>query len=146
MRLPVPPYRAVLFACLAAVAAALGGCASAGPKADALHRSQYAWSGAIRWGDFEGAWGMLDPEYREQHPMTALEMERYGQVQVSYYRDNGGLTDFDAGTAVRDVEIGVVNRHTLAERAARYQESWRWDEEAKRWWLTSGMPDFWQGQ
>lgn len=146
MRLPNPLSRAALFACLAMLVAVFGGCASAGPKADALQRVQYAWSGAIRWGDFDGAWGMLDPKYREQHPISALEMERYGQIQVTHYRDNGALRDLEAGTAMRDIEIGVVNRHTLAERTARYQETWRWDEEAKRWWLTSGMPDFWQGQ
>ncbi|QDH71403.1 hypothetical protein FKV23_15865 [Lysobacter alkalisoli] len=133
-------------ACLAALVVALAACASAGPKADALNQSQYAWSGAVRWGDFEGAWGLLDPEYREQHPITELEMERYNQIQVSYYRDNGGVRDLDAGTAARDVEMGVINRHTQAERTARYKETWRWDEAAKRWWLTSGMPDFWKGQ
>ncbi|AWV05896.1 hypothetical protein [Marilutibacter maris] len=146
MRLTNPLFRPVLFACLVAVVAVLGGCASLGPKADALHRTQYAWSGAIRWGDFEGAWGLLDPDMRDEKPMTDLEMERYKQVQISHYRDIGGMSDLDGGTAARDIEIGVINRHTLAERTVRYQETWRWDEEAKRWWVTSPMPDLWSGQ
>jgi hypothetical protein len=136
----------VLMAGLVAVTACLAGCASLGPKNDALERSQYAWSGAIRWGDFEGAWSLIDPEHREEHPLTELELERYKQIQVSAYRDVGSVADLDAGTAVRDIEIGVINRHTLAERSTRYREQWRYDEEGKRWWLTSGMPDLWGGQ
>ena len=43
-------------------------------------------------------------------------------------------------------EIGVVNRHTQAERMLRYQERWRWDPKAKRWWQMAGLPDFWEGK
>jgi hypothetical protein len=50
------------------------------------------------------------------------------------------------GDVVRDIEIGVINRNTLAERSVRYRERWRYDEAAKTWWLTSGMPDLWQGE
>jgi hypothetical protein len=58
----------------------------------------------------------------------------------------GTSTDFEAGTSVRDVEIGVINRHTMAERVVRYRETWRWDEEGKAWWVTSPLPDLWDGQ
>ena len=46
---------------------------------------------------------------------------------------------------MREIQIGVVNRHTLAERSLRYTERWRYDPEAKTWWLTVGLPDFWAG-
>jgi hypothetical protein len=36
---------------------------------------------------------------------------------------------------MRDIEIGVINRNTLAERTVRYRERWRYDEAAKTWWL-----------
>ncbi len=134
----------VLFALLAAVL--LGGCASAGgSKNDKLLEAQNAFSGAVRWGDFEGAWGLIEPEYREKHPITPLQLARYGQIQVSGYRDIGSSM-LDDGSAVRDIEIGVVNRHTLAERSVRYRERWHWDETQKRWWLRSSLPDFWEGE
>ena len=47
---------------------------------------------------------------------------------------------------MRDIQIGVINRHTQAERSVRYREQWRWDPEAKTWWVTSGLPDLWAGQ
>lgn len=124
----------------------LAACASSSPAANALDAAQYAWSGAIRWGDFAGAANLVDPELREADPLTELELERYEQVQITAYRDKGASRNIDAGTAVRDIEIGVVNRHTMAQRTVRYREAWRWDAEAKTWWVTSGMPDLWDGQ
>lgn len=118
-------------------------CASSSPAANALDAAQYAWSGAIRWGDFAGAANLVDPDVREANPLTDLELERYEQVQITAYRDTGASRNLDAGTAVRDIEIGVVNRHTMAQRTVRYHEAWRWDAEAKTWWVTSGLPDLW---
>lgn len=124
----------------------LAGCGSTGTSANALDAAQYAWSGAIRWGDFGGARNLVDPAVREAHPLTQLEMERYEQVQISSYREMGGVADPKSGQAVRNIEIGVINRHTMAERTVRYVEQWRWDGDAKAWWLVSDLPDLWAGQ
>ena len=132
--------RCVLIACLAMLA----GCPKSASKGTALDKIQYTWSAAIRWGDFEGAWGLVDPKVREAHPMTDLDFSRFKQVQISTYRDTG--SSVLGGEVVRDIEIGVINRNTLAERSVRYRERWRYDEAAKTWWLTSGMPDLWQGE
>jgi hypothetical protein len=129
------------------LAALLGGCASGGgTQRDALDRAQYAWSAAVRWNDFEGAVNLIDPDKREDLAPTPLEMERFKQVQISGYRDVGSDLDMKAGVAVRDIQIGVINRHTQSERTVRYRESWRWDPTAKAWWITSGLPDLWDGQ
>jgi len=118
----------------------LAGCASTG-RDDALREAQYAWSAAIRWGDFDGAWQLVDPEWREAHPLTELERARYEQVQISFYRDGAQRADGD--TVQRAVDIGVINRHTLEERQLRYTEQWRWDPEAEAWWIADGLPDLW---
>lgn len=132
----------VLFAALLG----LVGCASVGTERNKLEEAQYAWSAAIRWGDFDGAVNLMDPKLRAEATPTAVEMERYKQVQISAYRDLGATADLKGGTAVRDIQIGVINRHTQAERTVRYREQWRWDPEAKTWWIVSGMPDLWAGQ
>ena len=65
-------------------------------------------------------------------------------MQISAYTDlasqNGDLT------AAREIQIGVINRNTLVERSTRYTERWRYDPEGKVWWLTSGLPNLWQGE
>ena len=124
---------------------ALDGCAAAKiDRNSALETAQYAYSAAIRWGDFEGAWNLIDPAYRKAHPMTQLEFERYKQVQISAYHDIGAQVG--PTTALREIQIGVINRNTLVEREARYTERWRYDEKAKVWWLESGLPDLWDAQ
>jgi hypothetical protein len=135
------PWRWLLVVLLGAWLAA---CASSQPKMSELDKLQYAWSAAIRWGDFEGAWNLLDPKYREAHPLTELELSRYKQIQVSGYHDLGSQVLPDS--ARREVEIGVVNRNTMAERSMRYTEEWRYDPQAKTWWVMSGLPDFWAGE
>ena len=119
----------------------LAGCATQ-QQASELQKVQYAYSAAIRWGDFEGAWQLVDPEYRAAHPMSALEFERYKQVQVSAYRDLAAQA-IPQSVAMREIQIGVVNRHTQVERSLRYTEHWRYDAASKQWWLTVGLPDFW---
>jgi uncharacterized protein YceK len=124
------------------VVALLAGCASGGDRGSALEKAQYGYSAAIRWGDFEGAWNMVDPAYRKAHPMTDLEFERYKQVQISSYHDLGSRVG--DGVAEREIQIGVINRNTQVEREARYSERWRYDPEAKTWWIVGGLPDLWQ--
>lgn len=110
-----------------------------------LQQVQDAYAASIRWGEFENAWQAVDPAYRAEHPMTELEFERYKQVQISGYRDLSTRGGPD-GAVERAVELRVINKHTMAERTQRYVERWRWDPEAKRWWLVVGLPDLWEGQ
>jgi hypothetical protein len=110
-----------------------------------LADTQMLFSKAMRWGDFEQAWGVVDPKVREQRPLSALELSRYQQVQVSGYSEIGSLGEAD-GVVVRLMEMRVVNRNTMAERTVRIRERWRWDDAAGQWWLQDGLPDPWQGQ
>lgn len=119
--------------------------ADASRKSDRLQQAQYAYSAAIRWNDFEGAWTLVDPAYRDAHPKTEIEFERYKQIQVSSYRDRPPQP-LGKDEVMREIEIGVINRHTMAERTLRYVEHWRYDREARTWWLVNGLPDFWSGQ
>ncbi|MDQ3206940.1 MAG: hypothetical protein M3Q40_10660 [Pseudomonadota bacterium] len=148
--MPVPSPRRLLLTLRAlsmlGLVLCLAACATATGRGDSLQRNQYAWSGAIRWGDFEGALNLVDPKVRAERPITDVELGRYQQVQISSYRDVGSDADVEAGTAARDVQIGVINKHTQVERNVRYREQWRWDEESGTWWLTTGLPDLWAGQ
>ena len=42
-----------------------------------------SYAAAIRWGHMEDALGFVDPETLKKHPVTALELARYQQVQIS---------------------------------------------------------------
>lgn len=137
--------RMLLHCLLACCLALLAGCPKSASKGTALEEVQYAYSAAIRWGDFEGAWTLVDAEYRKKHPLSDIDFSRYKQVQISGYREQGGSM-LPSGEMVRDIEIGVINRNTLTERTVRHRERWRYDEAAKTWVLANGLPDLWQGE
>lgn len=122
----------------------LAGTAFAGKKRDLLNRNQYAYSAAIRWGDFEGAWNMVDPKIREEKPMTDVDFSRYEQIQVTRYNDLATMPGPDEDSELREVRIEVVNRNTLSSRTVRFTEVWHFDPVTKNWWV-AGLPDFWKG-
>ncbi|MES2858326.1 MAG: hypothetical protein V4704_04015 [Pseudomonadota bacterium] len=137
--------RLLLHCLLACCLGMLTGCPKSASKGTALDEVQYAYSAAIRWGDFEGAWTLVDADYRKKNPLSDIDFSRYKQVQISGYREQGGNM-LPSGEMVRDIEIGVINRNTLTERTVRYRERWRYDEAAKTWVLVTGLPDLWQGE
>lgn len=118
----------------------LAACASGSAKQQALDRALYTYAGMIRWGEFQAAWDYVDPEVREQQPLSETDIERYKQVQVTGYhvQSSGPTPEGDYGQVV---SIALINRHTQAERTVTATERWHYDEAAKRWWLTSGLPD-----
>ena len=118
---------------------ALAACATPGQRSP---RDQllYDYVSAVRWSDFDAAAMFLDPELLARQPMTDLELERYKQFQVSGYEVKSASEPAE-GEYEQVVEIRVVNRHTQVEKIITDRQRWRWDPEAKRWWLASGLPD-----
>lgn len=117
----------------------LAACATPGQRSP---RDQllYDYVSAVRWSDFDAAAKFLDPELLARKPMTSLELERYKQFQVSGYEVKSASEPAE-GEYAQVVEIRVVNRHTQVEKIITDRQQWRWDAEAKRWWLVSGLPD-----
>ncbi len=128
--------RIALFAGLLLLAA----CATKQHSRDLLKTTLYTYSSAIRWGDFGGALDFVDPAVRAKKPFTSVDMKRYEQIQVVGYYVQGSSNDAD-GNLIQMVELRLVNRHTQVERTVAVRELWRYDEEALRWWLMSGLPD-----
>ena len=119
----------------------LGACASGDMsstrKRDLLLR---AYSSAVRWNDFDLAWGYVQPALREAHPLTDLEKERFKQVQIVGYSVQEMHLAPD-GALEQSVEIRVVNRNTQVERVIIDRQRWVYDDAAGRWWLVSGLPN-----
>lgn len=135
-----PPRPPALRLVLAATLALLAACGTGpGSRPELLERTLYDYSGAIRWNHFEAAYEMVDPDTREARPLSDFELERLKQVQITHYTLVAS-TAMPDGRVAREVELGVVNRHTQAERTVRVREIWRFDEDARRWWQTEGLP------
>ena len=100
-----------------------------------------AYGGVLRWGDFATAAQFIDPEVRAEHPLSELDRARYKQVRVTEYDDGSGPVPISPTEVQQTVRISVVNIHTQAERTVIDRQTWHYDEKAKHWWLTSGLPD-----
>ncbi|MCX7514502.1 hypothetical protein [Frateuria sp. STR12] len=132
--------RRYLLPLLAAVAMLCAGCAT-DQRNQSLVTTLNAYASALRWGDFQNARQFVDPKVRDSSPLTPLDLARYRQVRVVGYDEGAGPVP-DGELQVRQVvQIGLVNINTQAERTVTDRQTWRFDPEKKRWWLTSGLPD-----
>ncbi|WP_449426686.1 hypothetical protein [Rhodanobacter umsongensis] len=121
----------------------LAGCATQ-KQGDILTTTLNAYASTLRWGDFQSAAQFIDPEIREKHPLSALDIARYKQVKVSDYDDGNGPLPAGKGKVQQTVHISLVNIHTQTERSIVDHQTWQYDEKTKHWWLISGLPDITQ--
>jgi hypothetical protein len=110
-------------------------------QAKLLETVQFKYASAIRWSEFEMAWSHVDPAYRDKNPLSDLEKERFKQIQITGY-DKKTQDFLPDGSVEQSIEIRLINRNTQTERIVMDIQVWRWDEKAKRWWLTTGLPSF----
>jgi hypothetical protein len=95
----------------------------------------------IRWSQWDAAADFIAPEYLEEHPISRLDMDRLRLFKVTSYTVRSAAV-FDEGmTARQEVEIKLFNANQAVERTIIDQQEWRYNEEAKRWLLHSGLPD-----
>jgi hypothetical protein len=118
----------------------LAGCAGVGSEKNRLEETLYHYAGAVRWGDVEQIVAFHDPQRLVEHPIEPMLLERWRQLRVTGYRSRGREPQPD-GTIVQFAEIEFINRHTQTTSSLLDRERWRYDDEAKRWWLISGLPD-----
>lgn len=120
---------------------ALGACATGAPPADLLEQTLDSYESTLTFGgDLTQAIGFIDPEWLAAHPPSELELERLRQVIVTDYRA-GDPVRIDDQHVSQVVRMEVVNNHTQNARGVVDRQQWRYDDVAKRWWLTSGLPD-----
>lgn len=95
----------------------------------------------IRWSQWDAAADFIAPEYLKEHPISRLDMDRLRLFKVTSYTVRSAAV-FDEGmTARQEVEIKLFNANRAVERTIIDQQEWRYNEEAKRWLLHSGLPD-----
>ena len=97
-----------------------------------------AYAKAVRWNEFQLASEMLDPLLSTEG-FTEEQENYYKQFAVSGYRAKYAQW-IDETNYNQRVEILLVDTETQTQRAVTDRQTWRYDPETKRWWLTSGLP------
>jgi hypothetical protein len=136
-----PAMRRIALLLLALTISLLAGCA-ADVRSDSLNHTMNAYASAVRWGDWPGARGFVDKDYAADHPMSAVEESRLGQLRVTGYDEGSGPRPDGDNEVVQTVSINVVNINTQSERTVVDHQRWRYDAEKHKWWLMTGLPDF----
>jgi len=132
--------RRILLLLAASAALLLAGCAQ-NTRNDSLVATLSAYGSAVRWNGLQSALQFVDPKVLKAHPPTDFDLARYRQVRVSDYDDGAGPVPQGDDEVQQTVRISFINIHTQVERSIVAHQVWRYDEKAKRWWLTSGLPD-----
>ena len=97
----------------------------------------------VRWAQWDAAVDFVSPEYLEDHPVTRLDLDRLRLFRVTQYSVRSAIpTDNDEGKSlIQVVEIKMFNKNQARERVVIDEQVWKYDEEAERWQLHSGLPD-----
>jgi hypothetical protein len=119
--------------------AVLSGCATA-VRDESLRVNLYNYSAAIRWNEIAQAAGFVDPLIMAEKPFTDADRARWAQVQVTRYYEGLKSTDPN-GDYRQTVQVEIVDRATQSVRTITDRQVWRYDEAARTWWLTTGLPD-----
>jgi len=95
----------------------------------------------MRWNEFDALVDFMHPDWLAENPVSSLDIERLHQFNVSEYRVRQVMSQPDGSGFDRIVQLRLYHLHSARERVVEYVESWRWDDERKRWMLHSGLPD-----
>jgi hypothetical protein len=125
---------------IALLSVLLAGCATQ-QRTDSLTSTHNAYGSTLRWGDFQSAAQFIDPKIRTKHPISPIDLARYKQVRVTEYDNGAGPVPTGEFDVQQTATINLVNIHTQAERSVVDHQTWHYDQKAKHWWLTSGLPD-----
>jgi len=95
----------------------------------------------IRWAQWDAATNFIAADYKQQNPITRLEMDRLRLFRVTRYVLRSS-TPVDNGLGlIQVVELRIFNKNQARERTILDEQYWKYDDILKRWLLHSGLPD-----
>jgi hypothetical protein len=120
--------------------ALLVSCGGRMTKKKALDNTLYQYAKVIRWADYDTALTYFSPDIDKKHKPSRLDIERLKQFNVSSYVASPILPGENENAIIQDVKLSLYNVHTKRERVVIDRQTWEYDSDNKRWWLTSGLP------
>lgn len=117
----------------------LTSCGSKSTKKRSLDQTLYKYAALIRFSEYDAAIGFLKPDVPEIQP-SSFEIEHLKQFRVSNYDEFPIQPGASPNVILQTVKLKLYNIHNNREREVIDQQSWEYDENSKRWFLTSGIP------
>ena len=118
----------------------LAGCATLESKSrmEQLDNLTRRYAKALEWSDFAVAYTATKAAQEAPLPdATALK-----DIKITAYEPVAPLVEKDGKTIKRVARIRYVHTSRMAERSLTTEEEWKYSDEAGRWFLYSGFPQF----
>lgn len=125
----------IILLCLLVVA-----CGGRMSKKQSLDHTLYQYAKVMRWSDFNTAMSFFSPDIDEINKPKRLDVDRINQFSVSSYVASPIMPGASDNAIIQNVQIKFYNKHTKREKVVVDEQVWEYDEELKKWWLTSGLP------
>jgi len=119
----------------------MSACASNSRQNKALDETLKQYEAVVRWSQWDAAANYLAADYLLEHPVSRLDMERLSLFKVTQYNIRSAMPFEDGMALSQVVQIKLFNRNRAVEKTLIDQQEWRYDIEAERWFLHSGLPD-----
>ena len=93
---------------------------------------------ALAWSDFAVAYTATKAAQQAPLPDAAALKD----IKITSYEPAAALVERDGKSIKRVARIRYVHTSRMAERSLTTDEEWRYSDEAGRWFLQSGFPQF----
>jgi len=118
----------------------LAGCAALESKSrmEQLDSLTRGYAKALAWSDFEVAYTATKAAQQAPLPDAAALKD----IKITSYEPAAPLVEQDGKTVKRVARIRYVHTSRMTERSLTTEEEWKYSDEAERWFLQSGFPQF----
>jgi len=120
--------------------AVLAGCAAMESRSrmEQLDNLMRGYAKALAWSDFEVAYTATQAAQVAPLPDAAA----FKGIKITAYEPATPLVEQGGRTIRRVAHIRYVHTSRMAERSLTTNEEWKYSDEAGRWYLQSGFPQF----
>jgi len=118
----------------------LAGCAALESKSrmEQLDNLTRGYAKALAWSDFEVAYTATKAAQQAPLPDAAALKD----IKITSYEPAAPLVEQDGKTVKRVARIRYVHISRMTERSLTTEEEWKYSDEAGRWFLQIGFPQF----
>lgn len=118
----------------------LAGCASleSQSRLEQFDKLTRGYAKALEWSDFAVAYTATRAAQEAPLP-NAAELK---DIKITAYKPVTPLVAQDGKTIKRVAQIRYVHTSRMAEHSLTMNEEWKYSDEARRWFLQSGFPQF----
>jgi len=119
---------------------ALAGCAAleSSSRSDQFEKLTRGYAKALEWSKFDVAYSATKAALQEPLPDAAALKD----IKITSYEPATPLVEQDGKNVKRVARIRYVHASRMVERSLTMEEEWQYSDEAGRWFLHSGFPQF----